>query len=255
MTTKVCITGISGTVGTILSNALSPIFEINGIDLNHSGDNDSISMTNLDSCYRFFENADVVIDLAATADQYADWSEIYHNNFLATRNAFEASRMAGVEKFIFASSNHAVGNFELDEPYKSIVTGNYRDISNGSFDFIDSNCPIRPDGYYGISKALGESIGRYYSDVHGLSVFCLRIGTVRTDDTPQNVRQLATFLFQKDLVNLILKCIGAPSELKFGIYYGVSNNKWRFWDIENASVDLGYIPQCNAEDYRNKLSR
>ena len=86
-----------------------------------------------------------------------------------------------------------------------------------------------------------------------LSVFCLRIGTVRTDDTPQNVRQLATFFFQKDLVSLILKCIEAPLELKFGIYYGVSNNKWRFWDIENASIELGYIPQYNAEDFRNKV--
>ena len=67
------------------------------------------------------------------------------------------------------------------------------------------------------------------------------------------MRQLATFLFQKDLVDLILKCIEAPSELKFGIYYGVSNNKWRFWDIENASIELGHIPQCDAEDFRNKV--
>ena len=254
MTKKIFITGISGTVGTILSDALSPIFEIDGIDANIV-DSNSHNMTDLDSCYKFFENADVVIDLAATADQYADWTEIYQNNFLATRNAFEASRLAGVKTFIFASSNHAVGNFELDEPYKSIVNGNYEDISNGGFDLIDSNCPIRPDGYYGISKALGESIGRYYSEVHGRSVLCLRIGTVRTDDTPQDVRQLATFLFQKDLVNLILKCIDAPEDLKFGIYYGVSNNKWRFWDIENSSKELGYSPQCDAEVFRNKLSR
>ena len=81
MTKKIFITGISGTVGTILSDALSPIFEIDGIDANIV-DSNSHNMTDLDSCYKFFENADVVIDLAATADQYADWTEIYQNNFL-----------------------------------------------------------------------------------------------------------------------------------------------------------------------------
>ncbi len=253
MTKKIFITGISGTIGTIVNSALSPLFEIDGIDANGLGSKLQ-NMTDLTSCYKFFENADVVIDLAATADQYAGWDEIYHNNFIATRNAYEASRMAGVKKFIFASSNHAAGNFELDEPYKSIVEGNYGDISHGNFELINSECQIRPDGYYGISKALGESIGRYYSDVHGMSVFCLRIGTVRADDKPQNIRQLATFLFQKDLVSLILKCIDAPTDLKFGIYYGVSNNKWRFWDIENSSKELGYSPQCDAEIFRNKLS-
>jgi nucleoside-diphosphate-sugar epimerase len=255
LTKTIFITGVSGTIGTILRNALSTTFEVDGIDLNYSTDINLHDMTDLDSCYKFFQNIDVVIDLAARADQYASWSEIYNNNFMATRNAFEAAKMAGVEKFIFASSNHAVGNFESEDPYKSIVVGDYENISPQSFDFISSTCPIRPDGHYGISKALGESIGRYYSDIHGLAVFCLRIGTVRADDTPQNVRQLATFLFQKDLIDLILKCIEAPSDLKFGIYYGVSNNKWRFWDIENAYMDLGYKPQCNAEDFRNTLSR
>ena len=43
---------------------------------------------------------------------------------------------------------------------------------------ITSAFPIRPDGPYGIGKAAGEAAGRWYADEHGLSVICLRIGTV-----------------------------------------------------------------------------
>ena len=159
MTKKIFITGISGTVGTILSDALSPIFEIDGIDANIV-DSNSHNMTHLDSCYKFFENADVVIDLAATADQYADWTEIYQNNFLATRNAFEASRMAGVKKFIFASSNHGTGMYEGDEPYSSIVSGDYEDLDSTAIPYVTSSMPVRPDGPYGIAKVFGEAVGR-----------------------------------------------------------------------------------------------
>jgi uronate dehydrogenase len=43
---------------------------------------------------------------------------------------------------------------------------------------------------------------------------------------------------------LVQKAI--ETDIGFGIYYGVSNNTGRFWDISNAERDLGYIPQDNA---------
>jgi hypothetical protein len=36
------------------------------------------------------------------------------------------------------------------------------------------------------------------------------------------------------------------SERDFGIYYGVSDNKGRFWDISNAEKEIGYHPQDDA---------
>jgi hypothetical protein len=32
------------------------------------------------------------------------------------------------------------------------------------------------------------------------------------------------------------------TEVTFGIYYGISDNKDAFWDISNARADLGYQP-------------
>ncbi len=36
------------------------------------------------------------------------------------------------------------------------------------------------------------------------------------------------------------------TNMTFGIYYGVSNNKGGFWDITNARTDLGYHPLDDA---------
>lgn len=252
MIETVLITGSSGTIGTVLAKALVDGYTVRGVDVRSSDmvDTTVADMTDLDAVESAFEGADVVIDLAANADQYIDWDEAYRNNYAATRNAFEAARRVGARRLIFASSNHAVGNFELDSPYREIVAGDYSGLMPAQFTRVDESCPIRPDGAYGIGKALGESIGRYYSDVHGLSVMCLRIGTANPEDRPLTVRNLATFLFHRDLVQLVKRCIEAPPSVRFGIYYGVSNNLWRFWDLANAEREIGYRPTEDAEGFR-----
>jgi hypothetical protein len=45
-------------------------------------------------------------------------------------------------------------------------------------------------------------------------------------------------------------CITAPPELKFDIFYAVSNNKWGYRDLEHARAVLGFEPRDRAEDYR-----
>jgi nucleoside-diphosphate-sugar epimerase len=260
MAESVLITGSSGTIGTVLANALADDYTVRGVDRrapNTKGTTVATTladMTDLGAVESAFEGADVVIDLAARTSQYLDWDPAYENNYAATRNAFEAANRVGARRLIFASSNHAVGNFEMDSPYKEIVEGDYSGLKPGQFERVDENCPIRPDGAYGIGKALGESIGRYYSDVHGLSVMCLRIGTVNPQDLPLTVRNMATFLFHKDLIQLVRRCIEAPPSARFGIYYGVSNNRWRFWDLANAERDIGYVPTEDAERFRGDVS-
>jgi uronate dehydrogenase len=164
-------------------------------------------------------------------------------------NAFEAAREAGVRRVIFASSNHVVGMYENDEPYASIVAGDYEGLEPARLPLIGADAPIRPDGPYGAGKAFGEAAGRYYADMHGLSVICLRIGTVNASDRPEDPREFATLLTHRDLVHLIRRCLDVP-ELPFGVFYGVSANTWRFWDIDGARRALGYEPQDDAEQWR-----
>ena len=64
------------------------------------------------------------------------------------------------------------------------------------------------------------------------------------------MRQFATLLTHVDLVQLVDKCIMADNSIKFAIFWGVSNNRWRIWDISNAKELIGYEPNETAETFR-----
>ena len=173
-----------------------------------------------------------------------------YNNIVTTYNVWEASKRAGVKRVVYASSNHAVGMYELEDHAGEIRTGDYGDRRPGKFPQIDNTVQIRPDGYYGIGKAFGEATGAYYHDNFGIEAACLRIGTVSRDDDPTaNVRMKATWLSHRDMAQLIERSLSVEN-LKFEIFYGVSGNKWRFWDIAHAQAFLGYQPQDDAESHR-----
>jgi hypothetical protein len=104
---------------------------------------------------------------------------------------------------------------------------------------------MRPDGDYGSSKAFGEIIARQYLDNYGIKSVCLRIGWVIRDDDPSvNEPGMKIWLSHRDLVELIRRSIF--SDIDFGVYYGVSNNRKRFWHISNAEKEIGYKPKDDA---------
>jgi nucleoside-diphosphate-sugar epimerase len=112
--------------------------------------------------------------------------------------------------------------------------------------------PVRPNGPYGIAKACGEAAARYFSDKFGMSVICLRLGTVdRGDGQPHAIRQFATLLTAGDLGHLYECAVSAPE--RFAVFFGVSDNTWRFWDIADAERLIGYQPQDNAENWRGRV--
>jgi uronate dehydrogenase len=98
------------------------------------------------------------------------------------------------ERVIFASSNHVTGAYEGIPPSLH---------SQVSPLLITTQHPIRPDGYYGVSKVFGEAIARMYYELHGLESVCLRIGWVLKDDDPtKNEQARRTWLSHRDLVQL-----------------------------------------------------
>ncbi len=249
---RILITGAAGLIGGVLHNGLKDDYQVSGVDIVQVESFESLvaDTTDLEAILPAYLGVDTVIDLASVPDQDSPWDVVHRNNLTSTYNALEASRRAGVSRVIFASSNHATGNYENDEPYSSIVAGDYDGLTPGEFPRVTTDMPIRPDGPYGIGKAFGEAAGRYYSDVFGLSVICLRIGTLNRESRPLVPRQFATLLTHRDLVQLVRCCIEATDDLRFGIFYGVSNNTWRFWDISNSREMIGYDPLDNAESWR-----
>ena len=57
-----------------------------------------------------------------------------------------------------------------------------------------------------------------------------------------------TWCSQRDIVQLVERCVNAPDDLRFGIFYGMSDNRWCWVDIQNARDVLGYAPQDRAEE-------
>src|SRR4030095_10597131 len=105
--------------------------------------------------------------------------------------------------------------------------------------------PVRPDSDYGVSKAFGEAVARYYCARWGVDAICLRIGAVLKDDDPTtDARNLRIWLSHRDLVQLVEKSL--TTNVPFGIYYGISNNKAAIYDLTNARYELGFVPVDDA---------
>ncbi len=235
---EIYITGVTGTIGKYLAEALSGEYRIRGNSRSGTpvkgaevakGD-----VRDFEFMRQQLEGVDTVIHLGADPSPRATWESALNNNIDGTLQLYEAARHAGVKRVIFASSNHATG----------ILTEKAVDM--------DPETPFRPDSYYGISKATGEVIGRYFSDRYGLSVLNFRIGWIGTWETEQEVvehfKKIKSayplmWLSRRDCVEAHRCGIEAPRDIAYGTYYIMSNNKDMLWDMTNAREELGYEPQ------------
>ena len=249
---RVLVAGAGGLIGSILWEGLGGQHALSGIDLRRDRTRGirRADVRRARSIRRAFGEVDAVVDLATGSTVDLSWDQV-EADINGRVNILEAARLQGVRRYIFASSSHATGMYELDEPYASIVAGAYDGLDPASVPLIGTDWPLRPDSPYGVGKAFSEAAVRYYSDQYGISCICLRIGTVRREDRPKVPRHYATLLTHSDLIRLVGCALGASPELRYGVYYGVSANTWRFWDISNATEELGYEPQDDAERFRS----
>ncbi len=236
---KVLITGAAGRIGRVLRDGLKDDYDLRllyhrTVPPAEPGEEVYIAgITDLDRMVEVVDGVDSVIHMAGDPEVSATFESVLENNIQGTYCIYEATRRAGTPQVIFASTNHVTGFYEQEGVYTT------------------PEMPVRPDSHYGASKAYGEALGRYYVDEFRLSVICLRIGSfqpVESVKNRQSDRILSTWLSYRDTVQLVQRSVEAES-VKFGIYYGISNNTRAYWDIENAREELGYAPQDNAEDY------
>ncbi len=204
-------------------------------------------LSDLDQLTKALSGMDVVVHMAADPDPGGRWESILNSNVIGAYHVFEASRRAAVKRVIFASSGQATLGYQVDEPYRAISQGCYEDVPD-SIPLVTHRHPVRPTNAYGCSKVWGEALARVYADVHGLSCICLRIGWVVAEDRPPNPTARAVWCSQRDIVQLVERCIDAPHSVRFDILYGMSEDRYRWMDIERARHVVGYVPQDRAED-------
>ena len=189
----------------------------------------------------------MVVHLAADPDGRAGWDSILANNIVGAHNVFEAARQAGVKRVIYASTNQVVFGYG-DDSYKSLLAGRFDEVAPEGFRPIDHTRPTRPLSDYACSKVFGEALAHMYAYTHGLSCICLRIGWVVSDDRVPSARARSLWCSQRDIVQLVERCLNAPDSLRFDVFFGQSDNRYNFVDIEHAREVVGYVPQDRAED-------
>jgi nucleoside-diphosphate-sugar epimerase len=234
----VLITGADGIIGTILRRRLADRYDLRLLSRKPMDEPAHVAdLADYAALRPAFDGVDAVVHLAAASDPDSEWDEVLSANIVGTRNMFEAAREAGVAQVVFASSNHAVGMYEVEG-----APGIYR--VDPDKPLVDERAEPRPDSLYGVSKGYGELLGRFYAERHGLRVICLRIGWVwEEDEAPRdNPRAEAIWLSHRDCAQLVSRALDAD-DVRFAIVYGISNNPRGFFSLRGAKEILGFEPQ------------
>lgn len=227
---KVLITGAGGTIGSDLAVSLADRYDLRlhyrTIPATPVG-NDSVAadITNFEQVRPIMDGVDTVLHLAGDPAVPATWESVYANNIGGTYNILESAQQAGVRRVILASTNHVMGMHDVKADWP-----------------VYNSMPQRPDSYYGVSKAFGEDLGRFYWDQWGLEFIALRIGWYLHDPrTASGEIGLAMWLSQRDCDHAFTCAI--ETEEKYGVFYAISDNPNRRWDITDAQIKIGYRPQ------------
>ncbi len=248
---KILITGMSGLIGGVLRKHLETVggYELSALNrrMVEGVPTTQADLGDLEAIKPAFVGQDVVVHLAAQISE-DDRDSMLRINVMGTYNVFEAARLAGVKRIVYASSVATCAGWVTEAPYEAIFAGRYDEVPE-KWPMLTHDM-VRARGLYGASKVWGEALGRHYADAYGISVLCVRLGRVRTENRPVDILEYAAFLSHRDTADFLHRCIEAPDDLKYDIFFASSNNKWGIRDIEHPREVLGYVPQDSAEDFR-----
>lgn len=234
----VLLTGASGALGRVLSKSLSaegwtlrltdivpfPDTVPAGASFTKADLNDGVTML------RLAEGCSAIIHLGGVSVE-RPFEEVLGPNIRGLYHIYEAARREGA-RVIFASSNHSIGFHERSQS-------------------LPADTQFLPDGFYGLSKAYGELMGRLYWFKHGVESVFIRIGSAFPE--PVDARMLATWLSYADLSRLMVRCVLSDT-VGCCVVWGASNNSRMTWWRDDARAALGWAPQDSADAFAGQLS-
>jgi uronate dehydrogenase len=233
---RILLTGAGGGIGTVLRDRIKPwarTVRVSDIgDLGPAREGEEVVQCDLAdraAVLRLVEGVDAVLHFGGISveDQFVP---IMNANILGLHHLYEAVHKHGVGRVVYASSSHTVGFYKTT-------------------DLVDADMPLRPDGFYGLSKCFGEGLSRYYYDRFGIETVCLRIGSSFPE--PRNPRMMVTYLAYDDLLELVRCALFAP-RVGHTITFGTSDNGTKWWDNSKAS-HLGYVARASSDAFADKF--
>jgi uronate dehydrogenase len=179
---------------------------------------------------RLAEGCGAIIHLGGVSVE-RPFEEVIGPNIRGLYHIYEAARREKA-RVIFASSNHSIGFHERTES-------------------LPADTQFLPDGYYGLSKAYGELMGRMYWFKHAVESVNIRIGSATPE--PVNARMLASWMSYGDLSRLMERCVLTPS-VGHAVIWGASRNARMTWWRDDARSALGWAPIDSADPFASQLA-
>ena len=233
---RLLLTGAAGGLGKVLRPRLSAFTRTLRVsDIANLGEATvkeevaTCDLGNFEAMLSLMDGVDAVVHLGGMSID-GPFEPILNANIRGAYNLYEAARLKGTKRVLFASSNHVVGFHK-------------------QADRLDANAPLRPDGNYGVSKAFGEAVSRFYFDRYGIETVCMRIGS--SFPKPIDRRMMSTWLSFDDLTSLIQCALQAPY-VGHTIVYAASDNKPSWWD-NSMAAELGWTPKDSSEPFRAEM--
>ncbi len=234
----VLVTGASGALGRVLTRSLSddgwtlrltdiapfPDAVPAGAIFTAADLNDGVTIL------RLAEGCSAIVHLGGVSVE-RPFEEVLGPNIRGLYHIYEAARRENA-RVVFASSNHSIGFHERAET-------------------IGVDTQFLPDGFYGLSKAYGELMGRLYWYKHGVESVFVRIGSCFPE--PVDARMLATWLSYPDWSRLVARCISAD-RVGCSVIWGASDNQRMTWWKDDARDSIGWQPSDSADPYASQLS-
>ncbi len=233
---RLLLTGAAGHLGREMRRRLpaycTTLRLSDRLDLGAAGAAEEVRVAELNDAaavHALLEGVDAVVHLGGVSTEQP-WPLILEANIVGMVNLYEAARTHKTRRIVYASSNHATGFYRQDE-------------------VISPQDPMRPDGFYGLSKCFGENLAQLYWDRHGIETVSLRIGSAFAE--PRDRRMLATWMSLDDTERLIAAALTAPV-VGHSVIYGMSDNATTWWDNTTAK-HIGYRPQDSSESFRHTV--
>ncbi len=234
----VLLTGASGALGRVLARALSAagwVLRLTDIapfpdPLPPAAGFTRADLTDGVAILRLAEGCGAILHFGGVSVE-RPFEEIVGPNLRGLYHIYEAARRERA-RVIFASSNHTVGFHERTAT-------------------IAATDPLLPDGYYGLSKAYGEMMGRLYWMKHGVESVFVRIGSSLPE--PVNARMLASYLSYDDLARLVARAV-LTETVGTSVVWGASANRAMTWWHSDDRAALGWTPRDSADGFAGQLA-